>query len=98
MALLNRQFAYAKIEAEDPEEIKHRKAQFLIWKTLEKADAISRTRRGSSLQVRLCRLKVKIGKRLKKPRKRAAAMFAAARVALVKRISHQVKYLESLIC
>ncbi|KAK0579730.1 hypothetical protein LWI29_030666 [Acer saccharum] len=70
MTILRRQSNYTKLDKEDPEEIQRRKAQFLIYKVMEQADSIfpsPRKRRPSSfLRLRLCRLKVKIGKRLRK--------------------------------
>ncbi|CAA0826526.1 Unknown protein [Striga hermonthica] len=59
MALLNRANAYSKIENEDPEETKHRLAQFLIYKAMQKADSDAR-RRPSRLRVKMIKLKVKI--------------------------------------
>ncbi|KAI4371136.1 hypothetical protein MLD38_019402 [Melastoma candidum] len=96
MALLRRQLAYAKIEAEDPEELKHRKARFLIYKALERAEAISRPRQ-SFLGVRLYTTKAKIGKRLRKPGRRATRILAVARATLFRKISRQFKYLEALV-
>ncbi|XAR53785.1 hypothetical protein NMG60_11022467 [Bertholletia excelsa] len=67
MSLVGRPYAYSKMGKEDPEEMKHRKAQFLIYKVLEQADRSRR--RPPFLKVRICRLKIKIGKKLKKLRK-----------------------------
>ncbi|KVH96851.1 hypothetical protein Ccrd_001055 [Cynara cardunculus var. scolymus] len=55
------------MEMEDPEEVKHRKAQFLIYKSLEKAD--QRSPRPSWLRVRMFKLKIKFGKKMKKLKK-----------------------------
>lgn len=63
----SRFFAYSKMEMEDPEEVKHRRAQFLIYKTMQQVDSIRR--RPSWLKVKTSKLKFKIGKRLKKLRK-----------------------------
>ncbi|KAA3489041.1 hypothetical protein EPI10_032719 [Gossypium australe] len=68
MVILRRSNGYSKVDKEDPEEIIHRRAQFLIHKVLERADC---RRKPSFLRIRLCRLKVKIGRRLKKLRKSA---------------------------
>ncbi|KZV55175.1 hypothetical protein F511_12762 [Dorcoceras hygrometricum] len=63
MALLNKKNGYSKIQSGDPDEMKHRRAQFLIYKSLQKADT---RRRPSWLKVRIFRLKIKIGKKLRK--------------------------------
>ncbi|PWA37488.1 hypothetical protein CTI12_AA589630 [Artemisia annua] len=63
-------YAYAKMEMEDPEEMKSRKAQFLIYKSLEKADSsIKRSQKTSWLKVRIFKLKIKFGKKMKKLKK-----------------------------
>ncbi|KAB8731801.1 hypothetical protein FH972_026439 [Carpinus fangiana] len=77
MALLSRQYAYSKIENEDPEEKRHRLAQLLIQKVLLQADS---RKSPSVLRIRICRLKVKIGRRLKKLRKSMLFGISAARV------------------
>ncbi|KAF8030149.1 hypothetical protein BT93_E2547 [Corymbia citriodora subsp. variegata] len=94
MALFKKPYAYARMDFEDPEEKKHRKAQFLIYKVLEQADA---RRRPSLLRVRLCRLKVKIGRRLKRSRKRMALMISKVRLAVYKQLMSQLKSLEALV-
>ena len=65
-------YNYSKIEKEDVEEKKHRRAQFLIYKVLEEAEAdyIGRTKRRSWLRIRVSKLKVKIGNRLRRFNKR----------------------------
>ena len=63
---MSRQYAFSKMQIEDPEELKHRKAQFLIYKVLQRADSLNRP---SWLRVRMRKLKIKIGKRLKRLRK-----------------------------
>lgn len=70
--LSRRQCGYTKMEIEDPEELQHRKAQFLIYKVLKQAtDSPRRTRRRSSwcFRLRIRRLRMKIGKKLKKLKK-----------------------------
>ncbi|KAI3718730.1 hypothetical protein L6452_19612 [Arctium lappa] len=64
-------YAYSRMEMEDPEEVKHRKAQFLIYKSLEKADqdSVRKSRRPSWLRVRMFKLKIKFGKKMKKLKK-----------------------------
>ncbi|KAK4421332.1 hypothetical protein Salat_2083700 [Sesamum alatum] len=64
MSVLNRPYAYSKMLSEDPEETEHRRAQFLIYKVLQKADRM-RSRR-SWLRVRVFKLKIKIGRKLRK--------------------------------
>ncbi|XP_074267788.1 uncharacterized protein LOC141591376 [Silene latifolia] len=59
----NNSYGYTKMEKEDPQEKSHREAQFLIYKTMKQADQIN-MRRSSWLKLRLCKLKVKIGKKL----------------------------------
>ncbi|GMH05317.1 hypothetical protein Nepgr_007157 [Nepenthes gracilis] len=66
MAFMGKAYGYTKLEKEDPEEKKHRQALYLIYKTLEESDQISFRRR----PLRICKLKVKMGKRIKKLRKR----------------------------
>ncbi|XP_054785565.1 uncharacterized protein LOC129296646 [Prosopis cineraria] len=65
MALsIRKPYGYSKMEKEDPEERKHRRAQFLIYKVMERAD--SRRKASSwSLRIRISKLKVKIGKRFR---------------------------------
>ncbi|PWA37487.1 hypothetical protein CTI12_AA589620 [Artemisia annua] len=70
MDVYGKSYAYAKLEMEDPEEMKSRKAQFLIYKSLEKADSsIKRSRKTSWLKVRIFKLKIKFGKKMKKLKK-----------------------------
>ncbi|KAG2688271.1 hypothetical protein I3760_09G087500 [Carya illinoinensis] len=88
-ALLRGQlYAYSKLDLEDPEEKKHRQAQFLIHKVLFQADNL---RRQSFLRIRICKLKVKIGKRLKKLRKSVLLGISAARVGVYKRVIIHMK-------
>ncbi|XP_030511431.1 uncharacterized protein LOC115725908 [Rhodamnia argentea] len=94
MALSKNPYTYTRMDFEDPEEKKHRKAQFLIYKVLERADA---QRRPSLLRGRSSRLKVKIGRRLKRSRKRMALMVLAARVAVYRQIMYRLRSLEALV-
>lgn len=94
MSLLKRQCNYSKLDKEDPDEVLHRKAQFLIYKVMAQADSSSSPRkrsRHSFLRIRLCRLKVKIGKRLKKLRKCMVVNISAARIAFHKQVVTQLK-------
>ncbi|KAI3498904.1 hypothetical protein L1887_34690 [Cichorium endivia] len=86
MNLYGKQYAYSKMEMEDPEELKSRKAQFLIYKSLEKADdSIRKSRRPSWLKVRMFRLKIKFGKKMKKLKKSLLVVTrnGAARVGIL---------------
>ncbi|XP_042477741.1 uncharacterized protein LOC122059115 [Macadamia integrifolia] len=99
MSLLrNRPYAYSKVEREDPDEIAHRRAQFLIYKVLEQAaDTHSRSRWPSALRVRICKLKVKIGKRLKTMRKTIFPNISKGRISLYRKTMAQVKTLNRLL-
>lgn len=87
-ALLRKHYAYSKIDEEDPEEIKHRQAQFLIQKILLQAD---NRRKPLFLRIRMCKLKVRIGRRLKKLRKSMLLGISVARVRLYKQIISRMK-------
>ncbi|XP_059627775.1 uncharacterized protein LOC132270590 [Cornus florida] len=93
MSILSRRrpFAYSKMDCEDPEEMRHRKAQFLIYKVLERADY---GRKRSCLRVRICRVKIKIGKRLRRLRKTILLTISAAEVGAYKQLVTQ--YLKRL--
>lgn len=75
----NRPYVYSKIENENKEEIQHRKAQFLIYKTLRKADFVVSKRKKSSnwLKVKNFKLKIKIGRKLKRLRKKILFTFSS---------------------
>ena len=88
MALLRRQYAYSKIDKEDPEEIKHRQAQFLIQKVLLQAET---RRKPSFWRIRMCKLKVRIGRRLKKLRKTMLLGISAARIGVYKQLLCHMK-------
>ncbi|KAB1199504.1 hypothetical protein CJ030_MR0G022797 [Morella rubra] len=88
MALLRGHYAYSTLDNEDPEEKKHRQAQFLINKVLLQADT---RRRPSFLRIRICKLKVKIGKRLKKLRKSMVFCISAARGGVYKQVMGHMK-------
>ncbi|KAE8659754.1 Detected protein of confused Function [Hibiscus syriacus] len=88
MAILRRSNGYSKVDKEDPEELIHRRAQFLICKVMEQADC---RRKPSFIRIRLCRLKVKIGGKLKKLRKSALVSISAARTGVHKQVMNQLK-------
>ncbi|KAL9255084.1 hypothetical protein AKJ16_DCAP00418 [Drosera capensis] len=81
MAVMCRSYGYTKVENEDPEEKKHRQTLFLIYKTLEEADKmmVSRRKKPSWLRLRMRKLKVKVGKRLKRIRKTIMLRVSKAR-------------------
>lgn len=62
--------SYSKMEKEEPEERIHRRAQFLIYKVLDQVEADYSRRRQSWLRLRISKLKVKIGTRLRRFRKK----------------------------
>ncbi|KAE8707482.1 Detected protein of confused Function [Hibiscus syriacus] len=88
MAILGRSNGYSKVDKEDPEELIHRRAQFLIYKVMEQAKC---RRKPSFIRIRLCRLKVKIGRRLKKLRKSVSVSISAARIGVYKQVMNQLK-------
>ncbi|KAM1320289.1 hypothetical protein ACFX14_005348 [Malus domestica] len=79
---------YSKLDKEDPEDVNHRRAQFLIYKVLLQAEM---RRRPSNLRIRIRKLKVKIGRRLKKLRKSMLLGISAVRVCVYKRVFNQLK-------
>ncbi|KAL1188666.1 hypothetical protein V5N11_022908 [Cardamine amara subsp. amara] len=87
MTLFKRPCLYSKMNKEDPEEIFHRRAKFLIYKTLQEADLISRRDPplSSFLRLKLLRLKDKIGKRLAKLRH---SVVSAVRFGGIRKHSH----------
>ncbi|XWS15585.1 hypothetical protein CRYUN_Cryun34aG0013300 [Craigia yunnanensis] len=88
MVILRKSYGYSKVEKEDQEEIIHRRAQFLIYKVMEQADT---RRKPSFLRIRLCRLKVKIGRGLKKLRKSSLVSVSAARIGVYKQVINPLK-------
>lgn len=67
LTLFKRPCDYSKMNKEDPEEVLHRRAKFLIYKKLQEADLISRRSPPTSLlflRMKLFRLKAMIGKEL----------------------------------
>ncbi|KAK8524337.1 hypothetical protein V6N13_015363 [Hibiscus sabdariffa] len=88
MGVLKRSYGYSKVDKEDPDEIIHRRAQFLIYKALEQADS---RRKPSFVRIRLCRLKLKMGRKLKKLRKAAMASVCGLRIWVYKLVLNQLK-------
>ncbi|KAK1368365.1 U5 small nuclear ribonucleoprotein helicase [Heracleum sosnowskyi] len=90
--LSRRSNGYTKLEIEDPEETKHRLAQFLIYKVLQQAaDSSPRRRKRSWLRIRMCRLKIRIGKRMKKLRKGIVLSIGAAKGGAQKQVISHMK-------
>ncbi|CAN8294192.1 unnamed protein product [Cochlearia groenlandica] len=74
MTIFNQPCLYSKIDKEDPQELLHRRAKFLIYKTLQEVDFIAKRRRSPSssssfLRLKLFQSKVKIGDFMTKLRK-----------------------------
>ncbi|KAK6932319.1 hypothetical protein RJ641_001943 [Dillenia turbinata] len=94
MTLLKKPYGYTKMEMEDPEDVMHRRAQFLIYKVLEQADM---RRRPSTLRVRICGLKVKIGKRLKRLRKSMPSSLSMAKLSVYRQARRQLKAWKAIL-
>ncbi|KAL5578859.1 hypothetical protein UlMin_011301 [Ulmus minor] len=89
MALvMKKPYVYSKMDKEDPEEKIHRRAQFLIYKAMERAET---RRRPSYLRIRIRKLKFKIGKRLTRLRKTMMLGVSAAKVCFCRQVSGQLK-------
>ncbi|MCE5167104.1 hypothetical protein HAX54_037491 [Datura stramonium] len=85
-------YAYSKMEMEDPEEVQHRKAQFLIHKSLQKSDSIGSQRKQPIwLKVKVCKLKIKIGGRLTRMRKSILLKLSKGHVVCYKQLICQLK-------
>ncbi|KAK4347012.1 hypothetical protein RND71_033351 [Anisodus tanguticus] len=87
-------YGYSKVEIEDPEEMQHRKAQFLIYKALKKSDTV---RKQPWLKVRVCKLKIKIGRRLKRFRKSILLTFNVSKGGVYKEFMSQLKSWKGLL-
>ncbi|WOL04924.1 hypothetical protein Cni_G13647 [Canna indica] len=89
MAVLsNTHCPYSRVDKEDSEEMQHLKARFLIYKVLEEADRDQKRRTASKLRV--CRLKRKIGLRLKRIR----VVISRARLCVCRNVVKQFRYLK----
>ncbi|XP_052183075.1 uncharacterized protein LOC127795445 [Diospyros lotus] len=93
--LVRRPYLYSKMDKEDPEETRRRRAQFLIYKVLQQAD--SRRKQPPYVKARICVLKIKVGKRLKRLRKRMLLTVSAAKSSLYKRVVGHLKTWKSLV-
>ncbi|KAF8054412.1 hypothetical protein N665_1330s0007 [Sinapis alba] len=77
MALMmkNNPYEYTKIKKEDPQDLSHTRAQFLIQKILERADHKTRQQQrrkrssGPLIMIRVVGIRMRIGKKLGKLRK-----------------------------
>ncbi|CAH2038233.1 unnamed protein product [Thlaspi arvense] len=96
MTLFKRPCLYSKMNKEDPEEVFHRRAKFLIYKTLQEADLVSRRSSppSSFLRMKLLRLKAKIGKSFTKLRR--GVVFAVRFGGIRKHSQNGVRALEKL--
>lgn len=88
MALSRKTYSYSKMDKEDPEELIHRRAQFLIYKVMEQANS---RRKSSCLRIKISKLKVKIGRRLRRLRKKIMSSVSAARVGIHGHVVSQLK-------
>ncbi|ONK65503.1 uncharacterized protein A4U43_C07F37770 [Asparagus officinalis] len=88
----SRSCSYSKVAKEDPDEKKHRRAQFLIDRELLKADTISR-RRSNAPRMVVSKLKIKVGSRLKRSRKTVSytVSIARAKICVYKKVLEQIK-------
>ncbi|KAG6573192.1 hypothetical protein SDJN03_27079, partial [Cucurbita argyrosperma subsp. sororia] len=82
-----KQNGYSRLEKEDPEEKRHRQALFLIYKIMEQAsngngNGNGNRRRPSCLRIRARKLKLRIGRRLKKLKKGMSMCLSTARIGL----------------
>ncbi|XP_028761844.1 uncharacterized protein LOC114720364 [Neltuma alba] len=107
LAIYRKAYGYSKVEKEDPEDIKHRRAQFLIYKVMEKADHgyyYSRRRKPKSssssswsLRIRISKLKVKIGKRLRRFKKRIQSTVSSAKSGFHGHLMAHLKTVKNII-
>ncbi|GFP97030.1 hypothetical protein PHJA_001847100 [Phtheirospermum japonicum] len=84
------------MENQDTEERKHRLAQFLIYKAMKKADIASR-KRPSWLRVKMLKLKIKIGHRLKILKKGFSSTAFSAKADFCKQMSCALKSCKHLL-
>ncbi|KAL0697621.1 hypothetical protein Bca4012_053743 [Brassica carinata] len=92
MTLFKRPCDYTKMNKEDPEELLHRRAKFLIYKKLQEADLIShRSPTKTSLlflRMKLFRLKVMVGNSLANLRRSIASTIRFGGVKAFKKKYH----------
>ncbi|KAJ8622004.1 hypothetical protein MRB53_030533 [Persea americana] len=85
MSYFPRPYSYSKIEEEDPDELKHRRAQWLIARALEQADSQRRRR------FRVYKLKIKIGKRFMTLRRSMQCSVLTAKAGICRQFITQFK-------
>ncbi|CAA7394405.1 unnamed protein product [Spirodela intermedia] len=81
---------YKRLE-EDPEERRRLQTKFLIYKTLAKADAVARRRPPFFSGLRLRRLQIKVGRRLRRLRRSILVAVSGARTSLRKRLGGRLE-------
>ncbi|WOK91860.1 hypothetical protein Cni_G00551 [Canna indica] len=91
MSFLRTQYSYSRVDKEDPEERQHLMARFLIHKILEEAGTQQRIR--SSSKLRVCRMKRKIGLRLKRLR----IAISKTRLCLCHQVMKQIRHLKLVL-
>ncbi|KMS96750.1 hypothetical protein BVRB_8g200540 [Beta vulgaris subsp. vulgaris] len=86
------------MEKEDPEDKHHRKAQFLIYKTLKQVDQVivKKSSRPSWLRLRICKLKIRIGKKLLKLRKTILVNMVKTKMGVCKHVMGHLKNFKRL--
>ncbi|KAL4201185.1 hypothetical protein AMTRI_Chr02g214900 [Amborella trichopoda] len=94
---MGKAYAYYKLPAfhEDPEEQNHRLALYLIAKTLEKSD--KPRRRPSLLRLRLCKLRIRLRKHIRKLKKRIQMGLSFINSDVCKQIHGQLKFFEKFV-
>uniref|UniRef100_A0A7N0REM1 Uncharacterized protein n=1 Tax=Kalanchoe fedtschenkoi TaxID=63787 RepID=A0A7N0REM1_KALFE len=85
-----RPHAYTKLEAEDPEELSHRRAQFLIYKAMQQIE-----KQRPKPSVGISKLKTKIGRRLRKLGRCLEAGVGAAGACVARQLKRLVCCKES---
>ncbi|KAF3776592.1 hypothetical protein EJ110_NYTH47883 [Nymphaea thermarum] len=90
-------YHYARVQAyyESEEEKRHRKAQFLIYKMMEKADSVSK--RPPPLKVRVCRLRVKIGRKIRRLRNKMQFAAYCIKVGICGQLVGQLKMVKRVL-
>ncbi|KAL3376058.1 hypothetical protein AABB24_002816 [Solanum stoloniferum] len=83
-------YAYSKIEKEDPKDMQHRRAHFLIYKSLKKSDSLSQP---TWLKVKTSKLKIEIGGKLNKMRKSILLIFSSTKVVAFKQFIYRLRHL-----
>ncbi|KAL5714510.1 hypothetical protein ACHQM5_016459 [Ranunculus cassubicifolius] len=94
MSFVKRSNGYTKMDKEDPEDVTHLRAQFLVYKVMEGADS---RRRQSRLGVIICKLKIKIGRGFKRLKKKISFGVPVARVGLSKQLMNKLMNLKCLL-